>query len=51
MRMTQWIIIGGLYPLILLAFTRLGGLGAVAEGLREWGNAASELGRMPASSK
>jgi hypothetical protein len=43
--MTQWIIIGGLYPIALFAFSRLGGLGAVAEGLREWGCASGQVGR------
>ena len=46
--MTQWIISGGLYALVLFAFNRLGGLSTAAEGLREWGNAVGEFGRMSA---
>jgi hypothetical protein len=49
--MTKWIIIAALYPTVLLAFSRLGGIGAVAEGLREWGCASGGFGRMQARSE
>jgi hypothetical protein len=48
--MTVWLIciaLAAAYGLALVAFSRLGGLGAVADGLQEWGCAASELCRRP----
>jgi hypothetical protein len=51
--MTTWIIIGGVfvYALVLLAFNRLGGLRAAADGLQDWGCAVSELCPPPAPRK
>ena len=43
--MTEWIIIGALDVAALLGFRFLGGFGAAAEALKDWGCAAGEVGR------
>ena len=41
--MKDWIIIVGLYALVLALFQLLGGLGAAAEALQSWGAAHSTI--------
>jgi hypothetical protein len=41
--MIEWIIIGALDLLVLLAFRGLGGFGAASAAFREWGCSASRL--------
>jgi hypothetical protein len=41
--MTQWIIIGLLYVLLLLSFRVLGGFGAAAGAFRNWGSASGGI--------
>jgi hypothetical protein len=41
--MIEWIVIGALDLLVLLAFRSLGGFGAASEALREWGWSASRI--------
>lgn len=47
--MTELIIIGVLYVLVLLAFRRLGGFDGAGEAVQQWGRAASRIDRAPAS--
>jgi hypothetical protein len=41
--MTEWITLGALDAVVLLGFRRLGGFGAAAQALRDWGRAATRL--------
>jgi len=43
--MALWIILGVVYAAALLGHRRLGGFGTVADGLQEWGCAASDFRR------
>jgi hypothetical protein len=47
--MWSWIAIGVLYVLVLCGYRLLGGIGAAADALREWGRASS-TGSHPVSS-
>ena len=42
--MAEWIVIGALDALVLLGFSRLGGIGAAADALKDWGCAATRIG-------
>ena len=46
--MAAWIIIGALDALVLLAFRRLGGIGAAADAFKGWGGAATRIDCAPA---
>jgi hypothetical protein len=39
--MWSWIVIGGCYVLVIGGFRILGGIGAAADALRDWGRASS----------
>lgn len=41
--MTNWIIIGVLYALVLVLFGLFGGIGAAGEALRMWGRASARI--------
>jgi hypothetical protein len=43
--MWSWIVLGVVYVLVLGGFRWLGGIGAAAEALREWGRASSSGSR------
>jgi Sec-independent protein translocase protein TatA len=45
--MWSWIVIGVLYVLVLGGYRMLGGLGAAAEAMRDWGRASSNAARGP----
>ena len=47
--MWSWIVIGVLYVLVLGGYRLLGGIGAAADALRQWGHASSK-GSHPAPS-
>jgi hypothetical protein len=48
--MIEWILIGVLDVLVLLAFRGLGGFGAAADALTEWGCSASRISGSTCSS-
>ena len=45
--MWSWIGVGVLYGLVIGGFRMLGGIGAAADALREWGRASSNGPRDP----
>jgi hypothetical protein len=45
--MWSWIVLGVLYVLVLGGFRWLGGIGAAADAVREWGRASSNGARDP----
>jgi hypothetical protein len=45
--MWSWIVIGVLYALVLGGYRLLGGVGAAADALRDWGRASTNGSRGP----
>ena len=48
--MWTWIVLGVLYVLVVLGYRILGGVGAAAEALRDWGRASSRGAHAPHTS-
>jgi hypothetical protein len=48
--MWSWIVIGGLYVVVVGGYRMLGGIGAAAEALRAWGHASSRGSHAPSAS-
>lgn len=48
--MWTWIVLGVLYVLVVLGYRILGGVGAAADALRDWGRASSRGAHAPHTS-
>jgi Sec-independent protein translocase protein TatA len=47
--MWSWIVIGVLYVLVFGGYRLLGGIGAAADALRDWGRASAQVSRSVSS--
>jgi len=48
--MWSWIVLGVLYVLVVFGYRILGGVGAAADALRDWGRASSRGAHAPHAS-